>query len=182
LIDPAGLPALRTRRLLLRPLRLADAPAIAEMLGDPRVSRGLIHVPHPFPPGAAEQWIRGRLDTGEARFAITRRNAVIGTVGLRVVARHQHAELGYWLGVDHWGEGYATEAAAAAVTWGFKARLLQRIYGQYLGDNHASGRVMEKIGMLREGVRRQHYRKGKRWYDVHQFGILREDDTWRTRS
>jgi len=181
-IDPAGLPTLRTRRLVLRPLRLSDAPAIAAMLGDARVARHLIHVPHPFPVGAAELWIRGQLDGEHARFAITRRKAVIGTVGLRLSARHRHGELGYWIAADEWGHGFATEAAAAVIAWGFRARGLRRIYGQYLGDNHASGRVMEKIGMLREGVRRKHYRKGNQWYDAHQFGILREDVTWRTRS
>ena len=182
MISLAGLPTLRTRRLLLRPLRLEDAPAVSAMLADPRVARGLIHVPHPFPAGAAEHWIRARLDAGDARFAITRRGRVLGSVGLRIIARHRHAELGYWLGVDHWGQGYAAEAAAAVVAYGFRDRGLRRVFGQYLGDNVSSGRVMEKIGMLREGVRRRHFRKGNRWYDAHQFGILREDVSWRTTS
>lgn len=105
---------------------------------------------------------------------------MIGSVGLRLVPRHDHAELGYWLGVPFWGHGLAAEAAAAVVAWGFRRLKLRRIYGQYLGDNHASGHVMEQIGMQREGVRRKHIRKGGRWYDAHQFGILREE--CRTRS
>jgi RimJ/RimL family protein N-acetyltransferase len=181
-IAAAGLPILRTRRLTLRALHLDDAPALAAMLADEKVARGLIHVPHPLPGGTVEQWIRARLDAGDARFAIVRRGEVLGTVGLRIIARHRHAELGYWLGATFWGRGYAAEAARAVVAYGFRARGLRRVFGQYLGDNHASGRVMEKIGMLREGVRRRHFRKGNRWYDAHQFGILREDVSWRTTS
>jgi RimJ/RimL family protein N-acetyltransferase len=62
-----------------------------------------------------------------------------------------------------------------------RALKLRRIYGQYLGSNRASGKVMEKIGMIREGVRRRHIRKAGRWYDAHQFGILREEVTWSCR-
>jgi ribosomal-protein-alanine N-acetyltransferase len=179
-------PTLRTRRLQLRPLRGDDAPAVTAMIGDKRVSRWLLSFPYPYPPGAAVTWIRRQqqawVEGTGVTFAIVRKGELVGTVGLRLVARHDHGELGYWLGIDHWGQGYAVEAARVLVGWAMRALRLRRIYGQYLGSNHASGRVMEKVGMVREGVRRRHIRKGGRWYDAHQFGILREEVTWRTRS
>jgi ribosomal-protein-alanine N-acetyltransferase len=172
-------PVLRTKRLVLRGLRADDAQAVTALVGDKRVSRWLLSFPYPYPPGAAATWIartqEAWTDGAGATFAITAKGAVIGTVGLRLVPRHDHAELGYWLGVPYWGHGFAAEAARAVVAWGFRRMRLRRIYGQYLGDNHVSGRVMEQIGMQPEGVRRKHIRKGGRWYDAHQFGILREE-------
>ena len=100
---------------------------------------------------------------------------MIGAIGVRVIARHRHAELGFWLGARYWGKGLVVEAGAALLAWAFPHYGLQRIYGQYLGDNHASGRVLEKLGMLREGVRRRHVKKGSRFLDAHQFGILRDE-------
>jgi [ribosomal protein S5]-alanine N-acetyltransferase len=192
-IAAAAPPELRTPRLRLRPLRPADAAPVTALLADARVSQYLVSVPFPYPAGTAAGWIRGTQagwSAGTAaHFAILRapaggrgRGRLIGSVGLRLVPRHRRGELGYWLGAAHWGQGYATEAARAVVRWGFTALALRRIHAQYLGDNHASGRVLEAIGMRREGVRRQHLRKAGQWYDAHQFGILREEIPWPTRS
>lgn len=114
--------------------------------------------------------------------AITLRGTVIGAVGVVVSAKDQHAELGYWMGARYRDRGFATEAAQAVVRWAFRSLGLRRVFAQVLGGNRASARVLEKIGLVREGVRRKHIRKGSRWYDAHQFGILREEVTWRTRS
>lgn len=150
---------IRTARLVLRPLRPADAPAL-RALGRRR--------PLGTPTGTT--------------LAILRRGALIGAVGLVVSTKDRHGELGYWLGARHRGEGYATEAARALVRWAFRRWKLRRVFAQVLAGNKASVRVLEKIGFLREGVRRKHIRKGGRWYDAHQFGLLREDVSWRTRS
>lgn len=153
--------SLRTGRLVLRPFVERDVPAAATLLADPRVSRYLLRVPP---------------STGApGDLAIRRGRALIGAIGLRVSPRHDHAELGYWLGAAHWGQGYAREAAAAVVAWGFGVLGLRRIWAQHLAGNHASARVLEAIGMLREGVRRQHVKRRGRWYDLHLYGILREE-------
>jgi RimJ/RimL family protein N-acetyltransferase len=149
---------IRTPRLVLRPLRPEDAPAF-RALGRRR----------PFSAVATT-------------LAITLRGTLIGAVGIAVSPKDQHGELGYWLGVRYRAKGYATEAARGLVRWAFQRWQLRRIYAQVLDGNRASIRVLEKIGFLREGVRRKHIRKGKRWYDAHQFGLLREEVPWRTRS
>src|SRR5262249_39131367 len=110
--------------------------------------------------------------------AIARRDApglLIGSVSLRRHQRDRRAELGYWLTADAWGQGIATEAAGALVDFGFADLGLARIYAQVLTDNTASRRVLEKLGMLDEGIRRQHVRKGRRLHDVAMFGLLREE-------
>ena len=172
-------PALHTRRLVLRAIRPGDAEAVTALARDRRVSRWLLSFPHPYPEGAAAAWIaaaRARARSGRgATFAITQDGAVIGAIDVRVSARHGHAELGYWLGRAHWGQGLAAEAGGAVVAWAFRRWRLRRIWAQVLGDNHASARVLEKLGFSPEGVRRRHLRKGRRWYDAHQFGLLREE-------
>jgi RimJ/RimL family protein N-acetyltransferase len=175
-------PALETARLLLRPLDVADARAIAERAGDRRVARYLIAVPSPYPVSLATRWISGRIawwpQARGVTLAITQRGRpgeLLGSVSLRRFVRDRRAELGYWLGVDAWGKGYATEAAAALLDFGFRELVLERIYAQVLEGNAASCRVLAKLGMQPEGVRRRHVRKGRRLLDVHLFGVLREE-------
>ena len=177
-------PVLITKRLLLRELRLSDAPAVATGAGDPRVAQFLIEVPSPYPVALARRWIHGRLAWWElgrgVTLAITRRDApdaLLGTISLRHHARDRRAELGYWLAVAAWGCGYATEAARAAVDFGFRQLALARIYAQVIVGNDASMRVLAKLGMVAEGTKRRHIRKGRRLHDVVFYGLLREE--WR---
>jgi RimJ/RimL family protein N-acetyltransferase len=184
MIDARGrrAPILTTERLLLRELRLADAPVVAAGAGDPRVARFLIEVPSPYPLALARRWIAGRLAWWElgrgVTLAVTRRNApdaLLGTVSLRRHSRDRRAELGYWLVAEAWGHGFATEAAAAAVDLGFHQLGLARIYAQVLVGNDASMRVLGKLGMVNEGTKRRHVRKGRRLHDVVFYGLLREE-------
>lgn len=175
-------------RLALRELRPADAGAVALGAGDPRVARYLIAVPSPYPLALARRWVSARRqwwDDGRGvTLAITRRDApaepLLGTVSLRRFARDRRAELGYWLACDAWGRGYATEAAALLVELGFRELALARIYAQVLAGNTASARVLDKLGMVREGVKRQHVRKGRRLHDVVMYGLLRAE--WEDRQ
>jgi len=180
-VDPPA-PSLTTERLVLRELLLDDARAVADRAGDRRVARYLIAVPTPYPLTLATRWIAGRIawwSQGRGvTLAIARRERpydLIGSVSLRRFVRDRRAELGYWLGADAWGKGYATEAAAALVDFGFGELGLSRIYAHVLAGNEASCRVLEKLGMMSEGMRRQHVRKGKRLLDVRLFGMLRDE-------
>jgi RimJ/RimL family protein N-acetyltransferase len=98
---------------------------------------------------------------------------VIGAVGLRVDRDHARAELGYWIGKPYWGRGYATEAARAALRWGFDSLGLERIYAYHFARNAASGRVLRKIGMTPEGIARRHVRKWGEYHDSPLYSILR---------
>ncbi len=175
-------PHLATKRLVLRELCLDDAPAISTQAGDKRVAKYLIAVPTPYPVNLARRWIDARLSWWQhgrgLTLAITRKGVprdLIGTVSLRRFPRDRRAELGYWLGIDAWGHGYATEAADALVEHGFAQLRLSRIYAQVLEGNEASCRVLEKLGMMNEGIRRRHVRKGKKLCDVSLYGVLRHE-------
>lgn len=175
-------PVVTTERLLLRELRRSDAPAVAASAGDPRVARFLLGVPSPYPEALARRWVTARLSWWElgrgATLAITRRDtpdALLGSVSLRRHARDRRAELGYWLAATAWGQGYATEAVTAAVDLGFLQLGLARIYAQVLAGNDASMRVLEKLGMINEGTKRRHIRKGRQLHDVVIYGLLREE-------
>jgi [ribosomal protein S5]-alanine N-acetyltransferase len=177
-----GAPVLVTKRLLLRDLTVDDAAAVAERAGDRAVAKFLIAVPSPYPVSLATRWILARIawwpQGRGVTLAITRRDAprqLLGTVSLRRHMRDQRAELGYWLGLESWGQGYATEAADALIEFGFRDMGLSRIYAQVLEGNDVSCRVLEKLGMLSEGVRRRHVRKGKRLHDVTLYGLLRSE-------
>ena len=175
-------PILVTERLALRELRDTDAQAIASGAGDRRVAKYLIQVPTPYPPALAKRWLIGRRewwDLGRGvTLAITRRDEpdrLLGTASLRRYARDRRAELGYWLAVPAWGQGIATEAVRAMVDYGFRELVLARIYAQVIDGNAASLRVLEKLGMVHEGVKRQHVRKGHRLHDVVLYGMLRSE-------
>jgi RimJ/RimL family protein N-acetyltransferase len=175
-------PALATERLVLRELDATDARAVSERAGDRRVARYLIAVPTPYPLSLAARWISARIawwPQGRGMtLAVARSDNpgdLLGSVSLRCFARDRRAELGYWLGADAWGKGYATEASAAMIDFGFRNLGLARVYAHVLEGNAASCRVLEKLGMLSEGVRRRHIRKGRRLHDVHLFGMLREE-------
>ncbi len=175
-------PLLVTDRLALRELRSEDARAVAVRAGDKRVARYLIAVPSPYPVSLAARWIAGRVawwpQGRGVTLAITTRDApdaLLGSVSLRRYARDRRAELGYWLGADSWGLGFATEAGAAIIDFGFRELGLARIYAQVLEGNAASCRVLDKLGLLEEGVRRRHIRKGRRLRDVALYGMLFEE-------
>ena len=174
-------PVLETPRLLLRPFTLTDAPEVQRLAGAPEIAEMTLNVPHPYADGMAEAWIGGhaaRFAAGEAvTFAIAARDEgrLLGCIGLVMAPRHHRAELGYWLGVPFWNQGYMTEAAGAVVSYAFGTLSLHKITASHLARNPASGRVMEKIGMTREGVLRQHAVKNGRLEDLVVYGLLSSD-------
>lgn len=172
---------------MLRELRDADAADVASGAGDKRVARFLVQVPNPYTVAVARRWIEQRIgwwDAGRgATLAIVRRtapDAVLGTVSLRRSRSDDaRAELGYWLAAPAWGDGIASEAAHGMVAWGFRELALRRVYAEVFAGNRASSRVLEKLGMTLEGLRREHVRKGRVHHDVILYGLLRNE--WRAR-
>lgn len=172
---------LETERLMLRPLELSDVPQLVPLIGAREVAATTLRIPHPYTEEHAREFILGsrRGDQGAAVAgqAIIRKQdqQFVGGIGLRVEADHRRAELGYWIGVPYWREGYATEAARALVTHGFATLQLNRIYASHFAGNEASGRVLQKIGMRHEGCQHQHILKWGRFLDSEMYGILRAD-------
>ena len=174
-------PTLETERLVLRPFRLSDAPEVQRLAGDRRVAEMTMSIPHPYQDGVAEEWIGSHLETfgsgKEVILAVTLKagGILLGAIGLAVRREHERAELGYWIGVPYWNQGYCTEAAAAVVRFGFESLGLHRIQANHYARNPASGRVMQRIGMTREGCLRRHIRRWDRSEDLVLYGILRDE-------
>ncbi|MBE2215092.1 MAG: GNAT family N-acetyltransferase [Opitutaceae bacterium] len=172
-------PKIRTARLLLRPYDDADAPEVQRLAGDARVADTTLTIPHPYPDGVAEMWIATHeaawLSGRGAIFAITRlgQGDLVGTVGLTVKPELHSAELGYWIGYPFWGHGYGTEAAQAAVDFGFAMLALDRVHAHHFERNPASGRVMQKVGMREEFFRRAAVMKRGVPEDVRGYAISR---------
>jgi [ribosomal protein S5]-alanine N-acetyltransferase len=178
---PATISTLETERLILRTFQLEDESEFERLIAPKEVTDGTLSFPHPVPAGWGIERINRmfeRFASGEhVEFAICARDSgkLIGGIGLDVNARHKRGHLGYWLGVDYWGKGYATEAASAVLNYGFQTLELHRIEAGHYPRNPASGRVLEKIGMKFEGVMRGDLLKGDQFEDTVMYARLRTD-------
>jgi [ribosomal protein S5]-alanine N-acetyltransferase len=180
---PALPPTLATEGLLLRAFTADDAPAAQEYVSSWELASTTAAIPHPYPPGAAKAWIdthAARHASGEAVIlAVTLRESgeLVGSIELRITAEHRRGDLGYWIGPPHWGRGYATEAAAALVSWGFDTLGLHRVFAAHFSRNPPSGAVLRKIGMRHEGTLRSHVPRWDALEDLEVYGILAEEMT-----
>jgi [ribosomal protein S5]-alanine N-acetyltransferase len=173
---------LRTERLLLRGLVEADAADLVQLAGDRRIADTMVSVPHPYTLEHAVSWIQTcqlGVQRGQAiHFALLSHgdSRLRGVIEVRAIdPEHEQAELGFWVGCPWWGQGYATEAATKMLELAFVRLELNRIYAHHMLRNHASGVVLGRIGMRREGVLRQRVKKWGIYEDVALWAILRTD-------
>jgi ribosomal-protein-alanine N-acetyltransferase len=179
---PSGVPELTTARLRLRAPVPRDAAALLAILGDPEVTRyhnmptlttlaeahdALERLQQRFLAGDTIRWAIEPLEHGE----------MIGTVGLlRFDFELRRAELGYEVVRRLWGRGLATEAAAAVVAYGFSVLGVHRIEAGILPDNVASVRVVQKLGFVEEGTRRDYLFIKGGFHSFRWFSLLETDE------
>lgn len=180
----APIPELRTKRLVLRPFRASDIPDLVRLAGAREVAATTARIPHPYTEADARHFLEHLekdKDFGYA-FAITllASGELVGAVGLHPATGQPRAELGYWIGVPYWGNGYATEAAEAVVAFGFESLKLHRIFAGYFRGNDASRRVLEKLGFSDEGCSREHVEKWGKFLDLQNYAILAPE--WQARK
>jgi ribosomal-protein-alanine N-acetyltransferase len=172
---------IRTARLLLRSLEREDIPAIVRLAGAYEIAATTVQIPHPYAENDALKFLTQASEEFQAgravsfAISISPGRGLCGAVGLHLADAHRRAELGYWIGMPFWGQGYATEAASAAVAFGFETLNLRRIYAHHFAGNTASQRVLEKIGMRHEGRFRQHIQKWDQFIDIENYGLLAEE-------
>jgi RimJ/RimL family protein N-acetyltransferase len=176
---------LQTERLVLRPLGLADADAIFAMRSDPVVQRYGSHPPW-TDRQAALDWLdrnaRGVAAGEHAQFAIARRDdgVVVGSCTLYGLdAQCRSAEVGYALAVPEWGKGYANEAVATMLDWGFDQLDLNRVEADIDPRNVPSARALERLGFTREGHLRERWIVAGEVSDSWIYGLLARE--WRAR-
>ncbi len=173
-----------TARLVLRPFDDADLDAIVEYRSNPRLWRYLrAEPPAPYGPEHARMFleiVRGKAWSDQPWYAVILDGRAVGDVDLTVDAANRRGEIGYTLSPRLWGRGLATEAATAIVSEAFATLDLTVVWAETDVHNTASWRVMEKLGMTREGVHRRRYLKHGVPTDWVVYSVLAEE--WNERN
>jgi RimJ/RimL family protein N-acetyltransferase len=170
---------LRTARLNLREFVQTDFDAVYAYSSDSRVTRYLFFGPRDQDDTAEylEGLLASQRERPRNRFELAveeiASGKVIGACDLSFIERSV-VDLGYMLGIEHWGKGYATEIALALIDAAFFDLRAERVISTVDVNNSASIRVLEKIGMRWEAVYRKHRRAKNRWWDCHLFTLPRE--------
>lgn len=179
-------PTLKTERLTLRPFIADDAFDIERLAGLREIADTTLTIPRPYPHGAAAEWILTHAPAWAAgttaAFAIveTASGRLVGVASLMLNREHRRGELGYWIALDRWNQGYGTEANQCLMDFGFAVLGLHRIEARHFLRNPASGRVMKKLGMRPEGIERDWALKGNQYESLAVYSILEEE--WRERK
>jgi RimJ/RimL family protein N-acetyltransferase len=176
---------IETARLLLREFTMEDWPEVMAYMSDPRYQRFYPESdisPETIRELMVERYLDDPLEPTPhmMQLAITIKPIpqVVGSCGVRMDSPDAvKADIGYELLPAVWGRGYATEAAGAMVRHGFETFKVHRIWAHCTAENMASRRVLEKLGLRREGqLRENEYFRG-RWWDTLIYGILESE--WR---
>jgi RimJ/RimL family protein N-acetyltransferase len=143
---------LETDRLSLRRPTLADVKAIAHLANDRRIAENTRRLPHPYSRDHAVEFVRAMAADRRGRvFLIENNHSPVGMVGIDW--REQDApELGFWLGVEHWGQGFGTEAARAVIDFFFEEFDAEHLTSGARVANPASRNILEKCGFQWSGV------------------------------
>ncbi len=170
---------LHTARLLLRPPRQEDLEDELAIANDPEFA--FYGRRDPVTRGSVAEGLARRLATpwsDRPEFVLVFEGRVAGNVQLEIDHANLIAELGYGIAREQWRKGLMTEAARAVIDYGFTTFGLAKIFARADPRNIASVRVLEKLGMTREGLLRKHLiRRGERVDRVY-YGLLREE--WET--
>jgi RimJ/RimL family protein N-acetyltransferase len=150
---------IKTRRLVLRELMDSDVPELVRLAGDWDIARMTARIPFPYSEALAREWMT-TLSAGEFVRAVTFQGALVGAIGF-VPNDDGSAEIGYWIGKPWWGRGFASEAGAALVRYCFTTAGFKRLTCCHFEDNHASARVIRKLGFRESGA-------GSAWCDAQQ--------------
>ncbi len=156
---------LETERLRIRPFTMKDVEELHEIIGDPAVMRFIPAGPSPnidVTKEVLENVLRHQEAHGYSIWAVTDKftGKMLGDCGLFLLdGVGPEIEINYHLAVEHWGHGYATEAAAECIRYGFEDLGLERIIGLTDPQHVASQRVLEKNGMRLEGIKKSYNKK-----------------------
>ncbi|MBI4439314.1 GNAT family N-acetyltransferase [Candidatus Woesearchaeota archaeon] len=170
---------LNGKMINLRHVKESDASSIKKHAGHRHVTRYTSNIPHPYTLGHAQRFIRTakrqHLKKEAAHFGIESKadGEIIGMISLKLDRKHKKAEVGYWLGREHWGKGFAKEALRMILDFGFKRLRLRRIYAYVMHPNRRSYGLLEKTGFKKEGRMKKDVIKEGREYDRLVYAILR---------
>ena len=178
-----GTVPLETERLILRPFRLDDAEAMYQnWASDPEVTKTLMWPTHESVEtsrAVLADWVGRYGEKDYYQWAIVPKNGGDRPAGSIAVVRQDDTlrmvHIGYCLGRSWWGQGVMTEALAALRRFFFCEVGVNRVESRHGTHNPASGRVMQKCGMTREGTHRQADWDNQGVCDCTYYAILAED-------
>lgn len=175
------MPVLETERLRLRKLTMHDAADIYSYSQDPRVAQHVLWDAHRSI-GESKAYLRYMLrkyrmnEPASWGIELKSTGQIIGTIGyMWIQTDNAAAEVGYSLSRMHWGKGIMTEALERVIAYAFDSLNLNRVEAIHELDNPASGAVMRKCGMQREGTLRQKLMNKGKFVDVDIYAIVRSD-------
>lgn len=171
---------LETKRLYLQPFNKEDAIRIKNLANSKELA-DILGLPHPYELKHAQDWIAIQpeqiKDGFEYPLTIVSKeiNEIIGTITLRIDKNNNKGELGYWIGIDYWGNGFATEAVSKIIEFGFNDLNLNKIWASALTRNKASSVVLGKVGLQKEGTLRKDKLLHNEYEDIDVYGLLQKD-------
>jgi RimJ/RimL family protein N-acetyltransferase len=172
---------LQGSRCVVRPWRSSDAAALVRHANNINVARQLRdRFPHPYTHASAAAFLQSVAASRESsNLAIEVNGEAAGGIGFVAGTDVERfaAEIGYWLGEEHWGRGIVSEALVLVTAHAFSARNLLRLFALPFADNAASVRVLEKAGYVREGLLRASSVKYGKPRDQWVYAKINED--WR---
>ena len=156
-----GMMRIETERLVLKKIVEADKERLVSLIGDFRVSKTLSNVPYPYTLDDADEWLKISHNQ-KFNLNIFLNDDLIGGIGL-TPAEDDFYELGYWLGVEYWGQGYATESVMELLNYAKSNTPCEKFKANVFKENVASAKVLEKNGF-------------KRGEDIEVFSISRQEN------
>lgn len=163
----------------IREWKESDAEALAELLNDKSILDNLRDgLPYPYTVSDALWYINSCLSADKSNtfcFAIVYNGKVVGSIGIfrQDNIHFKTAELGYYVGVEHWGKGITTEAVRLACKHVFDNTDIVRIYAEPFAENTASCRVLEKNGFVLEGILRKNAFKNGVSRDMKLYALVK---------
>jgi|TARA_Y100000758_G_C15854335_1_gene350536 RimJ/RimL family protein N-acetyltransferase len=156
---------IKTDRLILKkPKSKQDILSIVSQIGDWEVVKWLAMVPYPYTYNDCESYLK-ESNNNELALNIFLDNQLIGGVGLHL-HNDNYYELGYWLGKDYWGKGYATESSKYLLEYALGKLDSPKIKSGYFIDNLPSGNVLKKLGFKEIGIEKRYSDSMKKEMDM----------------
>jgi RimJ/RimL family protein N-acetyltransferase len=166
---------IKTKNLLIRKFEFKDWQDVYEYTSDSNVMR---YIPEGvFTEEAAKEFVNKNMGDNAEKFPvlIMDGNILIGHIVFYKYFGEHTYEIGWVFNPKYHNKGYASEAAQAILKFGFEKMKLHRIIATCQPQNIPSYRVMEKIGMRREGYFKKCIPKGNEWWDEYYYAILEEE-------
>jgi len=156
---------IKTDRLILKKHKSKqDILSIVSQIGDWEVVKWLAMVPYPYTYNDCESYLK-ESNNNELALNIFLDNQLIGGVGLHL-HNDNYYELGYWLGKDYWGKGYATESSKYLLEYALGKLDSPKIKSGYFIDNIPSGNVLKKLGFKEVGIEKRYSDSMKKEMDM----------------